>query len=86
MSMSKSCKGDQWEGLWSLEWSPTQNRFHIQSANDAFREVYFNFIGMEKMPPWVTMGVFNSLKEAEEYKDGLVETVNDIKSLKEGQR
>jgi hypothetical protein len=58
----------KWRGLWSLEYNQNQDRFHIQEADISFQSNMQSYVSQE-MDSWVTMGVFNSFNECQEYND-----------------
>ncbi len=69
-------------GLWTLEYSQEQDKFHIQEADTRFQLNVENFI--QGLPEkWSILGVFNSYKECEKYKEDVKINKKLVKILEE---
>jgi hypothetical protein len=60
-----------WNGLWLVEWNEDQEAFHVESAHSRFADSIAVFHEKQKSGAWVSLGIFNSRKEAEAFVDML---------------
>ena len=58
-----------WNGLWLVEWNEDQEAFHVESAQSRFTDSIAAFNEKQKRGAWVSLGIFNSYKEAQAFVD-----------------
>ena len=58
-----------WNGLWLVEWNEDQGAFHIESAQSRFADSIAAFNQKRCRGSWISLGIFNSCKEAQTFVD-----------------
>jgi len=56
-----------WSGLWVVEWSEEQKQFHLESAESRLKDSIKGFFARHDRGGWITLGVFNSMNEGEQF-------------------